>query len=342
LKNKKTRMASLTIASEVTRMVTLRRIVLAKPRGFCAGVVRAIETVKKAIELFRPPIYVRKQIVHNKHVVDELRSMGVVFVQSLDEVPDGAIVIFSAHGVPPAVREQAKLKRLRVIDATCPLVQKVHAEAKRYATKGYSIVLIGHKGHDEVEGTVGEAPEQITVISSIEEVDGLQLPNTEKVVCLTQTTLSVDTANAIIEALRSRFPSLELPLSEDICYATRNRQTAVKCLSRICDGIIVVGSVDSSNARRLCEVAIGAGVPAFLISDADELESQHFRGMEVIGITASASTPEAIVTKVVERLRKMSTTDVIVEEVEFVKEDTHFPLPELLPHHHLQDDARCS
>jgi 4-hydroxy-3-methylbut-2-enyl diphosphate reductase len=316
-------------------MVTLKRVVLAKPRGFCAGVVRAIETVKRAIELFRPPVYVCKHIVHNKHVVEELRSMGAVFVQSLDEVPDGTVVIFSAHGVPPAVREHAKRKSLKVIDATCPLVQKVHAEAKRYAVKGYSIVLFGHKGHDEVEGIVGEAPEQIVVISDVGEVEGLQLPNPERVVCLTQTTVSIDAANAVIEALKNRFPNLELPLSKGICYATQNRQTAVKLLSKICDGIIVIGSAYSSNARRLCEVATGAGVPAILIGDADELQPQYLQGMEVIGITASASTPEAIVVKVVERLCEMSTTDVAVEEIEFVKEDMHFSLPKLPPQRHL-------
>ncbi|MFA4028708.1 MAG: hypothetical protein GDYSWBUE_000772 [Candidatus Fervidibacterota bacterium] len=309
-------------------MLELRRILLAKPRGFCAGVVRAIETVKRALSEFPHPVYVHRQIVHNKHVVEELRRSGAVFVHSVEEVPDGALIIFSAHGVSPSVRERAMQKRLRVIDATCPLVSKVHAEVRKYAKKGYSIVLIGHKGHDEVEGTVGEAPEQTVVVSEPCDVESINLPNPEKVVYLTQTTLSIDAAKVVVEALRRRFPHLEAPPSWDICYATQNRQNAVKLLAQMCDGILVVGSHNSSNAQRLCEVAIESGTMAFLVEDAGDIDVAQLEGLSVIGITASASTPEQIVMGVVERLRQLSQFETQVDEVEFAHEEMRFPLPE--------------
>ncbi|MCS7253146.1 MAG: 4-hydroxy-3-methylbut-2-enyl diphosphate reductase [Armatimonadota bacterium] len=309
-------------------MIKLRRIILAKPRGFCAGVVRAIETVKMALSQFPHPIYVHRQIVHNRHVVEELRRGGASFVRSIDEVPDGALIVFNAHGVSPLVREKAEQKKLKVIDATCPLVNKVHAEARRYAAKGYSIVLIGHKGHDEVEGTMGEAPTQTVVVSDPSEVESIELPNPDKVVYLTQTTLSVDAARVIVEALKKRFPHLEAPPSEDICYATQNRQTAVKLLSQVCDGILVVGSHNSSNAQRLCEVASGSGVTAFLVEDKDDIDVVQLCDMATIGITASASTPESIVVGVVEKLLQLSHPETQVEEIEFVREEMRFPLPE--------------
>lgn len=309
-------------------MVKLRRIILAKPRGFCAGVVRAIETVRKALSEFPRPIYVHREIVHNRHVVEELRDGGALFVNSLDEVPDGSTLIFSAHGVSPSVREEAERKGLKIIDATCPLVNKVHAEARRYASKGYSIVLIGHKGHDEVEGVMGEAPSQTVVVSDPSDVESLMLPNPEKVVYLTQTTLSIDAANAVVEALRNRFPHLESPPSEDICYATQNRQTAAKLLSRMCALVLIVGSHNSSNAQRLREVAIGSGTQALLVEDADEIDEPHLTGIEMVGVTASASTPEGIVAKVVERLRQLSLGEAEIMEVEFVREEMRFPLPQ--------------
>lgn len=308
-------------------MLKLRRIILAKPRGFCAGVVRAIEVVKRALCEFPHPIYVHRQIVHNKHVVEELRQGGAVFVRSVDEVPDGALLIFSAHGVSPSVRERAMQKGLKVIDATCPLVSKVHAEARKYAAKGYSIVLIGHKGHDEVEGTVGEAPKQTVVVSEPSEVENLALPNPKKVVYLTQTTLSIDAAKAVVEALRKRFPHLEAPPTWDICYATQNRQNAVKSLARMCDGILVVGSHNSSNALRLCEVATESGARAFLVEDADCIDATQLAGFETIGITASASTPERVVMRVVERLCQLGSFEIQVDEIEFVREEMRFPLP---------------
>lgn len=303
----------------------LDKVILVKPRGFCAGVVRAIEIVERALDALPHPIYVRKEIVHNRHVVDDLRQRGAVFVQSLEDVPIGATVVFSAHGVSPSVRQQARRKRLRVIDATCPLVNKVHAEARRYAQRGYSIILIGHKGHEEIEGTMGEAPHCTFVISSVEEVDELNIPHPDRVVYLTQTTLSMDDAKEIVTALKHRFPNLESPSTEDICYATQNRQMAVKLLARIVDIVFVVGASNSSNAQRLCEVARAVGAPAFLISDADDIDLKWLIGKRTVGITAGASTPEYVVQSVVHYLRSVGAKH--VEEIEAIHEEMRFPLP---------------
>jgi 4-hydroxy-3-methylbut-2-en-1-yl diphosphate reductase len=300
-------------------------LLLLRPRGFCAGVIRAIEIVQSAIEILGRPVYVRKEIVHNRHVVDELTAQGAVFVEALDEVPAGAAVIFSAHGVAPEVREYARQRQLQVIDATCPLVTKVHLEVIRYAREDYTIILIGHRNHDEVIGTLGEAPEAIRVISSVEEVDSLEFPNPRRLAYLTQTTLSIDDTAEIVERLKKRFPEIVSPPRQDICYATQNRQMAVKSVSAKVDGVLVVGARNSSNSNRLVEVARGMGAGACLIDSAADIPPQWLNGRKHIGITAGASTPEVLVAEVVDRLKSLGFTR--LEEVEWIAEDVRFVLP---------------
>ena len=302
-------------------------IVLAGPRGFCAGVERAIDIVEIALSICAPPVYVRKEIVHNRHVVEKLRGQGALFVDELGEVPDGATVIFSAHGISPAVRDEARRRGLRVIDATCPLVTKVHLEAIRYAREGYSIVLIGHEDHDEVIGTLGEAPDRIFVIDSVAEVDRLTVPNPDKVAYLTQTTLSVDDTRDVIDALRRRFPRIVGPSRDDICYATQNRQAAVKTVAGDVDVVLVIGSANSSNAIRLVEVSQSAGTRAYLINDERDIRSEWLAGAQRIGVTAGASTPEVLVSQTVDALRHRG---VAVREVHVVDEDVRFALPQEL------------
>ncbi|MGH7356144.1 MAG: 4-hydroxy-3-methylbut-2-enyl diphosphate reductase [Candidatus Rokuibacteriota bacterium] len=306
---------------------TIAEILLAGPRGFCAGVERAIDVVEVAIEVCEPPVYVRKEIVHNQHVVETLRQKGAIFVDELDEVPDGATVVFSAHGISPAVREDARHRGLRVIDATCPLVTKVHLEAIRYARERYSIVLIGHQDHDEVIGTLGEAPDRIHVIASAADVDKLEVPDPDKVAYLTQTTLSVDDTRDVIEALRRKFPKIVGPSRNDICYATQNRQAAVKRLAGDVDVLLVIGSSNSSNAIRLVEVSRSAGTRAHLINDARDIRPEWLAGARRVGVTAGASTPEVLVSETVAALR---SEGVPVREVHVVEEDVRFALPQEL------------
>ncbi|GBC81157.1 4-hydroxy-3-methylbut-2-enyl diphosphate reductase [bacterium HR10] len=303
--------------------MAIRRVVLAKPRGFCAGVVRAIDIVERALALFPPPIYVFHEIVHNRHIVERFRRRGVIFVDRIADVPEGATCIFSAHGVSPQVRAEAAQRRLRVIDATCPLVTKVHVEAVRFAREGYSIVLIGHPGHEEVEGTMGEAP--MHLVSSIADVERLQVEHPDRIVYLTQTTLSVDDTAHIVEALRRRFPRLESPPKEDICYATQNRQNAVKALARDVDLILVIGSQNSSNSQRLREVAQAAGVPAYVINDETEIEPAWLEGVTSVGVTAGASAPEELVARVIAYLRALGAES--VEEMLAEDEGVQFTLP---------------
>lgn len=298
---------------------------LMRPRGFCAGVIRAIDVVRMVLASLGPPVYVRKEIVHNRYVVDELADQGAVFVERLDEVPPGAVVIFSAHGISPEVREEARQRQLRVIDATCPLVTKVHLEVTRYARKNYTIVLIGHRHHDEVIGTLGEAPEAIRLISTVEDVDALEIPDPNRVVYLTQTTLSLDDTAEIVSRLKERFPAIEGPPGQDICYATQNRQMAVKAVAPKTDGILVVGAQNSSNSNRLVEVARRGGTAAYLIGSAKDILPEWVQGRHRIGVTAGASTPEILVRQVVERLKEWGFTR--VEEVEWVEEDVRFALP---------------
>src|SRR5262245_9089773 len=306
-------------------MADTKTVLLPKPRGFCAGVIRAIDIVEIALEQLGPPVYVRKEIVHNRFVVDELAGRGAVFVESLDEVPDGAVTIFSAHGVAPEVRQKAHMRRLQVIDATCPLVTKVHIEVIRYARENYSVVLIGHRNHDEVIGTYGEAPDNIHVVSSVEDVDALEGIQPDRIIYATQTTLSLDDTQSIVERLKQRFPSIISPASSDICYATQNRQVAVKALADQTDLILVVGAPNSSNSNRLVEVARGKGTAAYLISSASEIQSEWFDQSRCVGVTAGASTPEILVQQVVEDLRLRGYAN--IQELELIEEDVHFPLP---------------
>jgi len=303
-----------------------RDVVLAAPRASCAGVTRAVEIVERALEQRGAPVYVRKQIVHNTHVVDELERRGAVFVDEVAEVPAGATVIFSAHGVSPAVRRQALARRLDVIDATCPLVAKVHAEARRFAAGDYQIVLVGHEDHEEVEGTVGEAPAHTRVIASLDEARELDLQDSDRVAVLTQTTLAVDETTGIVDALRERFPSLVVPASEDICYATQNRQDAVRAIAADdCDLILVVGSENSSNSRRLVEVAERAGCRAQLVERAQDIRPESLAGVRRLGVTAGASAPESLVEEVVSALEGLGT--LTLSELTVATEDTHFNLP---------------
>lgn len=313
-----------------------RRVLVAKPRGYCAGVDRAVEAVEKALDQYGAPIYVRKQIVHNTHVVRTLEARGAIFVDETEEVPEGAIVVFSAHGVAPSVHDEAAERRLRTIDATCPLVTKVHNEAKRFAAKDYDILLIGHEGHEEVEGTAGEAPEHIQLVDGLDGVGGVAVRDPDRVVWLSQTTLSVDETNETVARLRERFPNLIDPPSDDICYATSNRQTAVKQIAAESQLVIVVGSTNSSNSKRLVEVAKDYGAAAsYLVDDASFIQDEWLDGVTTVGVTSGASVPEELVDGVLRRLAEHGFTD--VEEVESVKESMRFALP-----HELRRDLRAS
>jgi len=303
-------------------------ILLASPRGYCAGVDRAVQTVERALELYGAPVYVRKEIVHNKHVVEELRDRGAIFVETETEVPEGATVVFSAHGVAPSVHAGAARRQLRTIDATCPLVTKVHVEAKKFAAQGYTIVLIGHEGHEEVEGTMGEAPDQIVLVQDEDEVDRLRVKDPTRIAYISQTTLSVDETRAIILRLRERFPEIVGPRTDDICYATTNRQTAVKQLAQESDLVLVVGSRNSSNSNRLVEVAREYGAAAHLIDNQTEIVEEWLDGVRVLGITSGASAPEGLVSELVDRFRRRGSVD--VRELEVVSEDVRFMLPKAI------------
>ena len=304
------------------------KIILASPRGFCAGVNMAIESLDLAIQAFGTPIYVYHEIVHNKYVVDTFRKKGAIFVDTLDEVPEGAYLLFSAHGVSPEIRRIARDRKLHAIDATCPLVTKVHLEAVRFARARYTIILIGHEGHDEVIGTMGEAPESILLVESTEDVDRLELPADAKIAYLTQTTLSVDDANRIIERLKQRFPRIEGPPKEDICYATQNRQEAVSLLSEEADVVLVLGSQNSSNSQRLKEIARERGIAAYLIDGVHDIDPVWFRGDETVVVTAGASAPESVVQECIEYLK--NRFDASVEARSIRREDVYFPLPKTL------------
>ena len=307
-----------------------KKLLLAKPRGFCAGVERAIGVVNMALELYGSPIYVRKEIVHNKHVIEELAAKGAVFVEELDEVPEGAVVIFSAHGVAPAVRDTAAAKRLRVIDATCPLVTKVHLEAIRFSNESRSIILVGHAGHDEIVGTMGEVPDRIFLVGDVAEAEKVQVPDPERIAVTTQTTLGVDDTREIIKVLRRRFPKIVAPSTDDICYATQNRQDAVKELAREAQLVLVIGSDNSSNSKRLREVADISGARAFLIEDATRIDPEWLRGVDCVAITAGASAPEYLVQEVVDYFRRLGVTD--IQEVETIEERVTFTPPLELAH----------
>jgi 4-hydroxy-3-methylbut-2-enyl diphosphate reductase len=301
------------------------KIFLAAPRGYCAGVDRAVQTVEHALELYGAPVYVRKEIVHNKHVVEELRDKGAIFVDQETEVPEGETVVFSAHGVAPSVHANAELRQLRTIDATCPLVTKVHVEARKFAEQGYTIVLIGHNGHEEVEGTMGEAPERIVLIESEEDVDRLEVEDPERIAYITQTTLSVDETSAIIDKLHEKFPSITGPRTDDICYATTNRQAAVRQMADHCDLVLVIGSKNSSNSNRLVDVARDHGAASHLIDGADQVQEEWLEGARVVGISSGASAPEELVENLVRFFRDRGTTD--VSEFEVLREDVRFMLP---------------
>jgi 4-hydroxy-3-methylbut-2-enyl diphosphate reductase len=301
------------------------RIILATPRGPCAGVDRAVETVERALEEHGAPVYVRKQIVHNKHVVEELSARGAVFVDEAAEVPEGELLVFSAHGVSPAVRAAAAARELRTIDATCPLVTKVHVEAKRFAERGYTIVMIGHAGHEEVEGTTGEAPDAIVLIESAAEVAALDVPDPEKIAFITQTTLSVDETAAVITALRERFPAIVSSKSEDICYATTNRQVAAKQLAGECELVLVIGSTNSSNSNRLVEVAREHGAASHLIDDHTQVRDEWLEAVETVGVTSGASAPEVLVEGLLDWFRGRGAVEVV--ELGAVHEDVRFMLP---------------
>ena len=303
----------------------VRKVLLASPRGYCAGVERAVETVEKALSLYGRPVYVRKQIVHNLHVVRDLEALGAIFVDEETEVPEGATVVFSAHGVAPAVYDNAAARRLSTIDATCPLVTKVHVQARRYAADGYTIVLIGHGGHEEVIGTMGEAPDRIVLVESSGDVERLEFPAGTKLAYITQTTLSVDETAEIIAALRARFPEIRAPKKEDICYATSNRQWAVKEMLAEIDLLLVIGSRNSSNSNRLVEVARAGGISAYLIDDESEIDESWTDGVEVVGITSGASAPEKLVQRVCEWFRARGVDD--IEPYRLVEEDVEFRLP---------------
>jgi 4-hydroxy-3-methylbut-2-enyl diphosphate reductase len=301
------------------------RVVLAQPRGFCAGVERAIEIVERALIKYGPPIYVRHEIVHNRHVVDDLRQRGAVFVDDLDEIPAGAMTVFSAHGVPRRVEEIAAERGLPVLDATCPLVAKVHNEGRRYASQGREIVLVGHAGHAEVEGTIGQVPAKVHLVQTVEDVATIAPADPERLAYITQTTLSVDDTRGIIAALKARFPAIVGPDVRDICYATQNRQQAVRELGALVDLILVVGSRNSSNSNRLREIGEELGKPAYLIDDASALRPEWFQGIAAVGLTAGASAPETLVQGVIEGLRAMATIE--IETLEGVAEDVRFRFP---------------
>ncbi len=306
----------------------LEKLLLAAPRGYCAGVDRAVQTVERALELYGAPVYVRKEIVHNKHVVEQLRARGAVFVDSETEVPEGATVVFSAHGVAPSVHANAQSRRLETIDATCPLVTKVHVEAKKFAAEGYTIVLIGHAGHEEVEGTMGEAPDHIVLIENEADVDCLEVADPDKVAYISQTTLSVEETRSIIARLRERFPAIIGPRTDDICYATTNRQAAVKQLARECDLVLVIGSRNSSNSNRLVEVAREHGSESHLIDTEGQVREEWLQDKRVVGITSGASAPEELVQRLVAFFQERA--DVDVQELEVVQEDVRFMLPKAI------------
>ncbi len=296
-----------------------------RPRGFCAGVVRAVDIVELGLEAYGPPVYVHHEIVHNRYVVDQLRQRGAIFVETVSEVPAGAVLVFSAHGVPPAVRDEAKDRGLRVIDATCPLVTKVHLEALKFGRQGRTIILIGHRDHQEIVGTSGEAPDRTIVVDSVEEVDQLEVDDPNRLAYLTQTTLSMYDTQEIVARLRQRFPNIAGPASDDICYATQNRQEAVEQMARDVDLILVVGSPNSSNSNRLVEVAERAGVPARLIDDASGIRPEWLEGIRRVGLTAGASAPEVLVEQVSERLAGLGYTD--QRDLDLIREDVRFTLP---------------
>jgi 4-hydroxy-3-methylbut-2-en-1-yl diphosphate reductase len=302
-----------------------KRVLLAAPRGYCAGVDRAVQAVEHALELYGPPVYVRKEIVHNKHVVSQLAERGAVFVDQETEVPEGELVLFSAHGVAPSVHANAEARQLRTIDATCPLVTKVHVEARKFAEQGYTIVLIGHEGHEEVEGTTGEAPANIVLVQTADDVDELEIEDPDRVAYITQTTLSVDETSQIIARLRAKFPNITAPKSDDICYATTNRQIAVKQLARECDLVLVIGSTNSSNSNRLVEVAREHGANSHLIDSAAQVREEWLDDVRTVGITSGASAPEELVEELVSFFRQRGADD--VGELRTVDEDVRFMLP---------------
>ncbi len=304
---------------------TPEKLLLAAPRGYCAGVDRAVQTVERALEIHGPPVYVRKEIVHNKHVVEQLKERGAIFVDQETEVPEGKTVVFSAHGVAPSVHANASARQLRTIDATCPLVTKVHVEAKKFAADGYTIVFIGHEGHEEVEGTMGEAPASMVLIETEEDVDNLEVEDPDRVAFLTQTTLSVDETDRVIRRLRERFPNVTGPKSDDICYATTNRQAAVRQMARECDLVLVIGSRNSSNSNRLVEVARDHGADSYLIDNQTQVQEEWLEGTRVVGISSGASAPEELVQSLVDFFRERGTEQ--VSEYEVVQEDVRFMLP---------------
>jgi 4-hydroxy-3-methylbut-2-en-1-yl diphosphate reductase len=309
--------------------VTPEKLLLAAPRGYCAGVDRAVQTVERALELHGPPVYVRKEIVHNKHVVQSLRERGAIFVDELDDsIPEGAVTVFSAHGVSPAVHADAERRGLQTIDATCPLVTKVHREAVKFAGEGYTIVLIGHAGHEEVEGTTGEAPEHIVLVQTEEDVDALEVPDPDRIAYISQTTLSVDETRSIINALREKFPNITGPRTDDICYATTNRQAAVKQMAAHCDLVLVIGSTNSSNSQRLVDVARDYGARAHLIDNETQVQEEWLEGARVVGISSGASAPEELVDRLVQFFRNRGTET--VETFEVMQEDVRFMLPKVI------------
>ncbi len=307
---------------------TVEKILLAAPRGYCAGVDRAVQTVERALARHGPPVYVRKEIVHNKHVVEQLRARGAIFVESETEVPEGSVTVFSAHGVAPIVHENARALRLRTIDATCPLVTKVHVEARRFAAEGYMVVLVGHDGHEEVEGTMGEAPDNMVLVQTEQDVDELELTGHEKVAFISQTTLSVDETRGIIERLRERFPAIVGPRTDDICYATTNRQAAVRKLAVECELVLVIGSRNSSNSLRLVEVARDYGAEAHLLDNSGELDERWLDGVRTLGISSGASAPEELVQELVELFRARGVSD--ISELTVTREDVRFMLPKAI------------
>jgi 4-hydroxy-3-methylbut-2-en-1-yl diphosphate reductase len=307
---------------------TVEKILLAAPRGYCAGVDRAVQTVERALARYGPPVYVRKEIVHNKHVVEQLRARGAIFVETETEVPEGSVTVFSAHGVAPSVHENAAARHLRTIDATCPLVTKVHVEARRFAADGYTIVLVGHDGHEEVEGTMGEAPDHMVLVQTEQDVDDLVLADPERVAYISQTTLSVDETRGIIERLRERFPAIIGPRTDDICYATTNRQAAVRQLATACELVLVIGSRNSSNSQRLVEVARDYGAQAQLIDNARELDEAWLDGVRIVGISSGASAPEELVQELVSLFRARGVSD--ISELTVTREDVRFMLPKTI------------
>ncbi|MEA2372835.1 MAG: 4-hydroxy-3-methylbut-2-en-yl diphosphate reductase [Solirubrobacteraceae bacterium] len=307
---------------------TVEKLLLAAPRGYCAGVDRAVQTVERALERYGPPVYVRKEIVHNKHVVEQLRARGAIFVDQETEIPPGSVAVFSAHGVAPSVHANAARRELRTIDATCPLVTKVHVEAKKFAADGYTIVLIGHDGHEEVEGTMGEAPESIVLVQTEDDVAALEIGNPDKLAFISQTTLSVDETSLIIARLRERFPQITGPRTDDICYATTNRQSAVKQMAPLCDLVLVVGSRNSSNSKRLVDVSRDLGTRAHLIDNEGDVDDAWLEGARVVGISSGASAPEELVQRLVGFFRDRGVDE--VEEFAVMREDVRFMLPKTI------------